>query len=227
MVVKWQWPERSGRPSRKACFKGASHFSHGGLHGLCSSFHFTAWTDQVCNSSVWSTEEASFHSKRFQRESDVVQDILTMFHRCFSLKETASWSKWTTPRKAERRIRSRMQRFCLRGRLSINRKATCKTWKLSHRPAKLPSQPFGSQYRLVHSVTAELQPGASRSVQNCFEKNKTTLEQSCWELKLRLGRNHTTFQYLSSWSKISTFPNVWVSGRLGWEHIEHHTRQQR
>ena len=28
-------------------------------HGL--SFHFTAWNDQVCNSSVWSTVEASFH----------------------------------------------------------------------------------------------------------------------------------------------------------------------
>ena len=51
MVVKWQWPERSGRPSRKACFKGASYFSHGGLHGLCSSFH--SLHDPDCNSSVW------------------------------------------------------------------------------------------------------------------------------------------------------------------------------
>ena len=47
-----------------------------------------------------------------------------MFHRCVSLKERTSWSKWTSLGKAERRIRCRMQRFYVRGRLSVNWGAT-------------------------------------------------------------------------------------------------------
>ena len=196
--MKWQWPERSGRPSRQDCFKGASHF--GGLHGLCSSFHFTAWTDQVCNARVWSTVEASFHSKRFQQyriwaecESDVAQDILTMFHRCFSLKETTSWSKWTTPKKAERRIRCRMQRFCLR--LSINRKALAWLESWATGLGKLPitafrvSVPAGSFCDSWATMSRCKQVSAK-----LFWKKQTPLEQSCWELKVRLRRNHTTFQ---------------------------------
>ena len=113
----------------------------------CAPYNFPN-PPQVCNSSVWSTVEASIHSNRFRLyqisaecESDIAQDTLSMFHRCFALKETTSgqsWSKWTSLRNAERRIicRCRMQRFCRRGRLSVNQKATCITWELRHRPTK-------------------------------------------------------------------------------------------
>ena len=129
--MKWQWPERSGRPSRKECFKGASHLPTADCLDQFLGFHFTAWTDQVCNSSVWSTGVASIHSNGFQQyriwaecESNIAQDILNRFHRCLVLKKTTSCSKWTTPRKAERRIRCRMQSFCPRGTLSVNWRAT-------------------------------------------------------------------------------------------------------
>ena len=89
-----------------------------------------------------------------------------MFHRCFALKETTSWSEWTTPRKAERRIRCRMQRFCLRGRLFINRKATCKKLKIDAQACEHYLRSLsGLSTRFFHSVTAEQQwPDATRPV---------------------------------------------------------------
>ena len=127
---------------------------------------------------VWSTVAMSIDSIRFQQyriweecESDIAQDTLTMFQRCFTLKETTSWSKWTTPRKAERRIRCRIKRFCLRGRLSINWRAM--TWELRHRPANTTFPAFRVSVPAFFilwqlSNNDQMQPGLCKIV--CCEK---------------------------------------------------------
>ena len=55
------------------------------------------------------------------------KDTSAMFHRFFASKGLTPCSKWTTPRKAERKISCRMQKFC-RGKPPANQKATCMLW---------------------------------------------------------------------------------------------------
>ena len=70
-MVTWKWNESDHKdmagPKEKHASKVPAIFPSQDFTDRDLSFHFTAWTDPLCNSSVWSTGPASIDSSEFEQ----------------------------------------------------------------------------------------------------------------------------------------------------------------